>query len=67
MAGITVIANKIEANSAKDFVKASGRNNFPSAACIVNTGKKLTIVVATAVITADATSTVAMYTVFFMD
>ncbi len=41
------------------FVNASGRNNLPSAACMAKTGKKLTTVVARAVIIADATSTVA--------
>ena len=45
---------------AKVFVKASGLNNFPSAACMANTGKKLIIVVVKAVITADATSVTAV-------
>ena len=48
----------------KVLVKASGLNNFPSAASIAKTGRKLTMVVARAVITAPATSTVASYTVF---
>ena len=41
------------------FVNANGLNNFPSAACMANTGRKLTIVVVSAVITAPATSMVA--------
>ena len=53
------MANNIEDNSANVFVNASGLNILPSAASMVNTGRKLTMVVATAVTTADATSTVA--------
>ena len=41
------------------FVNARGLKSFPSAACMKKTGKKLTTVVVKAVITADATSTVA--------
>ena len=55
-----VIATTIEAIRAKVLVNANGLNSLPSAATIVNTGKKLTTVVATAVITAEATSVVAL-------
>ena len=54
-----VIATIMEAINAKVLVKAKGLNNLPSDASIVNTGRNEMIVVATAVITADATSTVA--------
>ncbi len=51
------------ATSAKVFVNARGPNNFPSAACIVNTGIKLTIVVDTAVRMAELTSDAPLYIV----
>ena len=44
------------ANKAKDLVNANGPNNLPSAACMVNTGIKLTMVVETAVRIAVDTS-----------
>ena len=47
------------ASIVKDLVNASGLNNFPSAASMANTGRKLTMVVVSAVITAPATSIVA--------
>ena len=40
----------------KVLVQASGVNNFPSAACMAKTGRKLTMVVNSAVTTAEATS-----------
>ena len=43
------------------MVQARGPNNLPSEACIAKTGRKLTMVVATAVSTAVATSLVASY------
>jgi len=43
------------------LVNASGLNNFPSAASIANTGRKLTMVVAIAVTTAPATSVAPSY------
>ena len=46
------------------FVKASGLKSLPSAASMANTGRKLTMVVESAVITAPATSVVAVYTTF---
>ncbi len=46
-------------NMANVLVNASGLNNLPSAFSIAKTGKKLTIVVINAVITAGATSMVA--------
>ncbi len=49
-----------EAVNAAVFVKASGRNNLPSAPTIVNTGIKLMIVVSTAVTIAPETSAVAL-------
>ena len=49
-----------EATKANVFVYAKGPNNFPSAASIVNTGKKLTTVVATAVTIAELTSAAAL-------
>ncbi len=49
-------ATMTDAASANVFVKARGRNSLPSAAIIVNTGRKLTTVVDTAVKTALATS-----------
>ncbi|MBA7593000.1 hypothetical protein ES708_35206 [subsurface metagenome] len=55
-AGITTIPINNADIIAKDFVKASGLKSLPSAACIANTGKKLTTVVANAVTTAEATS-----------
>ena len=39
----------MEATNANVFVKANGRKSFPSAPVIVNTGRKPTTVVATAV------------------
>ena len=57
--GIKMTATMMDANSAKVLVNAKGRNSFPSAATIVKTGKKLMMVVATAVMTAEATSVVA--------
>ena len=48
------------ATKANVFVKASGLNSFPSAASMVNTGTKLTIVVATAVTIAELTSAAAL-------
>ena len=59
MASDTIMA----AAKAKVFVKASGRNNRPSAPTILNTGRKLTIVVAAAVMTALPTSRVALKTI----
>ena len=50
----------MEAVKAKVFVNANGRNNFPSAPIIVNTGMKLIIVVITAVTIAPETSAVAL-------
>ena len=55
-AGIKRIPIKSADNKANVLVNANGRNSFPSAACQVNTGRKLTTVVAKAVITAEATS-----------
>ncbi len=52
----------MEAVKAMVLVKASGRNNFPSAPIMVNTGRKLIIVVNTAVRMAPETSEVALYT-----
>jgi hypothetical protein len=49
-----------EAIRAKVLVNASGLKSFPSAASMVNTGKKLTTVVDTAVSTALPTSLVAL-------
>ncbi len=46
-------------SSAKVLVKAKGRNSFPSADSMAKTGTKLTMVVARAVVMAEATSTVA--------
>ena len=54
-----VIATIIEATKAKVLVRASGLNNLPSEASIVKTGRKEITVVATAVMTAEATSVVA--------
>ena len=59
MAKATITA----ATSAKVLVNASGVKSFPSAPLIVNTGKKLTTVVATEVSTAPATSRVASNTI----
>ena len=58
--GIKNSATIIEAVSAIVLVKASGRNNFPSAPTIVNTGIKLIMVVKTAVMIAPETSVVAL-------
>ena len=60
-AGTTISPRISEATSANDLVKAKGRNSFPSAASIAKTGRKLTIVVARAVIMAEPTSTEAVY------
>ena len=49
-----------EAAMAIVFVKARGRNNFPSAPIIVNTGMKLIMVVSTAVRMAPETSALAL-------
>ena len=57
------MAKTIAAPSAKVLVKASGRNNFPSAPSSANTGKKLTMVVSTAATTAEPTSAEPSYTV----
>ena len=54
-----VRATTMEASRAKVFVYANGLNSFPSAPSMANTGMKLMIVVATAVITALPTSAVA--------
>ena len=54
--GSTVRAMTTEASRAKVFVNARGLNSFPSAPVMVNTGRKLTTVVATAVSTALPTS-----------
>ena len=51
-----VRATITDAARANVLVKASGLNSFPSAPIIVNTGRKLTIVVETAVSTALPTS-----------
>ncbi len=62
-AGITISPSTKEASRAKVLVKASGLNSLPSAACMANTGRKLTMVVARAVIIAEPTSTEASYTI----
>ncbi len=59
IAGMNKIPMVKAENSANVLVQANGLNNFPSEACIAKTGKKLTTVVATAVIIAEATSVVA--------
>ena len=51
-----VRATMMEAMSAKVLVKASGRKSLPASPVMVNTGRKLMTVVATDVVTADATS-----------
>ena len=58
--GMRAIAMMTDATNANVLVYARGLNNFPSEATIVNTGRKLTIVVVMAVKTAGATSTVAL-------
>lgn len=58
-AGKMAMPSTKEAPRANVFVNASGLNNFPSADSMANTGKKLTTVVASAVVIADDTSTVA--------
>ena len=63
MGGMTRTATMTEAINAYVFVNANGRKSFPSAPIIVNTGRKLTTVVATAVTTAPPTSRVARNTV----
>ncbi len=62
-----VSAITIEAINANVLVNASGLNSFPSAPIIVKTGKKLTTVVATAVITALPTSLAARCTTSSLD
>ncbi len=59
--GRIVRAMMIEAIKANVFVNASGRNSFPSAPVIVNTGRNPTTVVATAVKTALPTSAEALW------
>ena len=54
-----VSATIMEATRAKVLVQARGLKSFPSAAIMVNTGRKLTTVVLTAVTTAEPTSLVA--------
>ena len=56
--GIKNKATIIDAVKQSVLVKANGRNNFPSAPIIVNTGIKLIIVVNTAVTIAPETSAV---------
>ena len=57
----SIISETIKAaNNAKVFVNANGLNSLPSAASIVNTGTKLTMVVATAVTIAELTSAEAL-------
>ncbi len=51
------------ATKAKVLVNANGPNNLPSAACMVKTGIKLTIVVETAVRIAELTSAEPLYIV----
>ena len=53
-------ATSTAAKSANDLVKASGRNNLPSAASMVKTGMKLMMVVLTAVRMAEPTSAEAL-------
>jgi hypothetical protein len=60
IAGINMMPINNEDTSAKVFVQAKGLNNFPSEACIAKTGKKLTTVVVSAVMIAEATSVVAI-------
>ncbi len=57
---MTISAMIIDDIRAKVFVNASGLKSFPSAASIVNIGRKLTTVVETAVRTALPTSLVAL-------
>src|ERR1035437_4431325 len=57
--GKTIIPNRNEHSNANVLVNANGRNSFPSAASIAKTGRKLTTVVASAVVTAGETSEVA--------
>ena len=59
MAGRNIMPINNDDNKANVFVKAKGLNNFPSEACMAKTGKKLTTVVAKAVMIAEATSVVA--------
>ena len=61
IAGMITIPITSDDNSAKVLVNASGLNSFPSASCMANTGRKLTMVVASAVIMAEATSVLALY------
>ena len=65
--GIKNRATIMDAVKAMVFVKANGRNNFPSAPTMVNTGIKLMMVVSTAVKMAPETSEVALYTTSFVD
>ena len=60
MNAIVIISEAINANV---LVNARGENSLPSAACSVNTGRKLTMVVLTAVRIAGATSAEASYMV----
>jgi hypothetical protein len=57
--GMMVRATMIDAINAKVLVKASGRNRRPASPVMLNTGRKLTTVVATEVVTAEATSVTA--------
>ncbi len=57
-----VNATIIDPTNANVLVNASGRKSLPSAPVIVKTGRKLTMVVATAVTTALPTSEEAWYT-----
>ena len=58
--GIMVKATITDAINAKVFVKAKGLKSFPSGPVIVNTGRKPTTVVETAVRTALPTSVAAL-------
>ena len=57
--GMIVNATMIDAMRAKDLVKARGRKSRPASPFMVKTGRKLTTVVATDVVTAEATSVIA--------
>ena len=57
--GMIVSATRIDAISAKVLVKARGLNRRPASPVMLNTGRKLTTVVATEVATAEATSVTA--------
>ncbi len=58
--GIRNKATKMEAVRAMVLVNARGRNSFPSAPIMVKTGRKLMMVVNTAVMMAPETSAVAL-------